>query len=169
MNDYSEREIIEKIKQGEINYFEYLVNKYSKVIYYYAFGKLHNVQDAEDIVQDTFLKAYKAIDKFDAARPFYPYLFSILKNEINTFFRKRRPTIELTEESATFEEVSYKIEFDLLFERIRPEYSRVLQLYYLDGLSYKEISQKIQKPLNTVKTIIRRAKQEVKTLYEEHA
>jgi RNA polymerase sigma-70 factor (ECF subfamily) len=59
-----DKEVILKIKNGEIDYFEVLVRKYSKVIYSYLFSKLKNKEDCEDLIQDIFLSFYKSLNRF---------------------------------------------------------------------------------------------------------
>lgn len=161
MEEVSEEEIIRKIKRGEINYFEFLVNKYSRLVYFYALKKVANREDAEDIVQNAFVKAYKGIDRFDLKQKFYPWFFTIVKNEINEFFRKNKTHSKLDEEMA--EDVKEEgFGFEYLIKDLKPEYKQVLQLYFEEGYSYQEIAEKIEKPINTVKTLIRRAKDAVR-------
>lgn len=171
MDKYREKDIIVKIQGGEINFFETLVNKYSKIIYFYTLRKVKNPKDAEDIVQNTFINAYKAIERFDADRSYYAFLFSILKNEIAGFFRScyNHKNLQL-EEEILINENSLEIEnmdLELLLKGLKKDYAKVLQLYYIHGLSYKEISDKLQKPLNTIKTLLSRAKKEARKTYEK--
>jgi len=56
----SDREVILKIKNGEIDFFEVLVKKYSKVIYSYLFSRIKKTEDCEDLVQEIFLSFYKS-------------------------------------------------------------------------------------------------------------
>lgn len=161
MEEHSEEEIIRKIKRGEINYFEFLVNKYSRIVYFYILKKVSSSQDAQDIVQNAFVKAYKGIDRFDLKQKFYPWFFTIVKNEVNEFFRKRKTHVSLNEEMAVVEKEE-GFGFEYLIKDLKPEYKEVLKLYFEEGYSYQEISGKINKPINTVKTYIRRAKDEVR-------
>lgn len=168
-DNLSEKEIIGKIQNGEINYFEIFVKKYSQILYHYARKKLPCDSDAEDVVQNSFIKIYKKIDKFDTSKSFYPFIFTVLKNEISDFYRKYQKKFELNENLKTrdYSNIEAKIDVDFLFSKIKPEYKNILDLYYLQGLSYNEIAGKIKKPINTVKTIIRRAKIEARSHYEQ--
>lgn len=161
MDELSDKEIIEKIRNGEIDYFEIFVKKYSKIVFYYTKKKVKSEADTEDIVQNAFIKIYKSLDRFDINQAFYPYFFTIVKNEINEFFRKNKKILPLHEEIAA-PELEDEFGFELLIHDLRPEYKRVLELYFREGYSYKEIGEKLKKPINTVKTLIRRAKEEVK-------
>lgn len=169
MEKLSEKEIIRKIKEGQINYFEYFVKAHSKPLYFYVKKKITNNHDASDILQNSFIKAYKSIDKFDTAKEFYPYLFTIVKNEMTDYYRKKKYDIQLTEDSAMYEEnfVSEEKELNSLTKNIKAEYKKVIKLYYLEGFSYNEIAEKINKPINTVKTLLRRGKLAIKKNYEK--
>ncbi len=157
----SEKEIIEKIKQGYIDCFEFLVKKYTSPIASYIRQKTKNADDTQDILQNTFLKAYKAIERFDTNKSFYPYLFSIAKNEVVSFFRKKPNELPLNEEIEIPNLQKESPDIGLLIKNLKPPYREVIQLH-LEGYSYREIAQKTKKPLNTVKTLIRRGKMQLK-------
>ncbi len=166
MEELSETEIIKQIKKGNINYFEVLVNKYSKIVYFYVLKRVRNAPDSEDIVQNAFIKAYRGIDGFDLKQSFYPWFFTIVKNEIIEFVRKNKAHFELSEEIPAVEEQAD--EFDSLMRGLKAEHKKVLELYFRDGYSYIDIAKKLNKKINTVKTLIRRAKEGVKKNYEKN-
>ena len=169
MEKLSEKEIIQKIKGGEINYFEFFVKRHSKPLYYYVKKKIPNDHDISDIMQNSFIKAYKSLNKFDTKKEFYPYLFTIVKNEMTDFFRKKKCEITLEDDAIAYEQKFESEEKDLnmLMKDVKTEYKKVIRLYYLEGFSYNEIAEKINKPINTVKTLLRRAKLAVKKNYEK--
>lgn len=168
MEDFSEKEIIIKIQNGKINYFELLVNKYSRIIYFFTLKKVQDQKDAEDIVQNTFINVYKAIEKFDINRSFYPFLFSVLKTEIAKFYRNHKKHFQLEEKLLSQENLKTEnIDLELILKTLKNEYSGVLKLYYIEGFSYKEIAVELKKPVNTVRTLIRRAKIEARKNYEK--
>jgi len=75
----SDNQVILKIKNGEIDYFEILVKKYSKVIYSYLFSRLKKKEDCEDLVQEIFLSFYKSINRFDEKNQFCHIFLRSLK------------------------------------------------------------------------------------------
>ena len=167
MDELSEKDIIIKIKEGNIEYFSFFVKKYSPVVYLYIFRRVNNVDDTHDIIQNSFIKMYKVIHVFDPDRQFYPYFFTIIKNEIIELYRKRRIHLPLFEDAAVTDTVSQEeaLEFKMLFEELHETHKGILTLYYIEGYSYKDIAKKLKKPLNTVKTLIRRAKIELRSKY----
>lgn len=167
--DLSEKEIIKKIKGGDIDHFSILVERFSRIIYFYVKKKLQNEPDIADIVQNSFIKAYKGISRFDTQKTFYPYLFTIVKNEIADYYRKRKQEVQLDEEKANYQQTfdDDVANFSGLLNDLRAEYKTVITLYYLDGYSYKEIAEKNGKPINTIKTLLRRAKEDLRKVYEK--
>jgi RNA polymerase sigma-70 factor (ECF subfamily) len=170
MEELSEKEIISRIKNGEIDYFGHLMKRFSKIIYFYTKKKIRDEHDVTDIVQNSFIKAYKGLDKFDSKKAFYPFLFTILKNEIADFYRKKKYDSKITEQTASYEEkfIDETQDFESLINKLKPEYQTVIKSYYIEGYSYKEIAVQLDKPINTVKTLIRRAKDEFKKHYEKN-
>ena len=76
----SEREILELVKKGNREAFQEIVSRYMKTAYYIALGLVHNHQDALDISQEAFVKAFRRIRSFDAERRFFPWFYKLMKN-----------------------------------------------------------------------------------------
>lgn len=167
MDELSEKEIIKRIKNGEIDYFAHLVNRFWQIIYFYTKKKVRDEHDVADITQASFIKAYKGLDHFDYKKSFYPFLFTIVKNEIADFYRKKKNNLKIEEHTAAYEEkfIDETDDFNSVIDRLKSEYKTVVKLYYVEGYSYKEIAEKMGKPMNTVKTLLRRAKEEIKKNY----
>lgn len=160
MQNLSDKEIVVKIKKGQIDYYSYVVKKYTARVYNYIYKKIYNKEDVDDITQNIFLKFYKAINHFDQERPILPYLFEITKNEIKMYYRSRDKTLPLKEEiipTHQFEFSYEQLDVEQLLKHISHEERRALELLS-EGYLYQEIAQKLKKPLNTVKTLIRRAR-----------
>src|SRR5947209_613833 len=96
----SDAEVIQRCRRGEIELFSLLVERYQDRIYNLAFRLLDHAEDARDVAQETFLRAYSALARFDPDRPFAPWLFRIATNLCYGLLRKRRPdtSIETLEE-----------------------------------------------------------------------
>ena len=75
-----EVQLITAAQAGDTDAFSQLVRLYSRRIYRLAYSFLHNVDDASDIVQEVFLRAYRSLSRFDTSRSFYPWLHRITRN-----------------------------------------------------------------------------------------
>lgn len=165
MSPPEEKEIIRKIKNGEIEYFSYIVKAYTSRIHGYVFKKLFEKEDVDDIVQNAFLKLYKSLPSFDETRPVLPYLFEITKNELKMYYRSHKKMTSLNE-GIIGEEEDFSSEVEDVHELLKklPEEQRNVLHLVSEGYSYEEIAGKLGRPLNTVRTIIHRARLTVKKL-----
>lgn len=84
----NEREVVIEWKNGNKKAYESLVRHYMADAYLVACGFVSNPDDARDLSQDAFIKAYQARDSFDPERPFYPWLYRILKNHCLNFLKR---------------------------------------------------------------------------------
>lgn len=155
----TDKEIIIKIKNGEINHFSFLVKKYTKTIFNYIKNKIGETEEAEDLTQNVFISFYKAIERFDEKKPVKPYLFQIVKNELKMFYRDHKNLLPLNED-IIFEEKD-NIEFDRNFLNSLKNSEKEVLMMLIEGYSYKEIAKRFKKRLNTVKSIIRRARKKL--------
>jgi RNA polymerase sigma-70 factor (ECF subfamily) len=162
MEELSDFEAIKRIKKGEINYFSFIVKKYTPRILSYISYKINNLDDREDIVQNTLIHFYKAIDRFDEKKSIMPYLTQILLNELKMFYRSKKKNFSLDEailieEGETLYELAAIADIEKLLSTLPDNQKKVLQLIQ-EGYTYKEISKKIGSPVNTIKTWVRRAR-----------
>ncbi len=160
MASADDKAVIQAIKNGEIDRFEVLVKKYTKIIQSYINSKLFEKADVDDLVQNSFLSFYKAIDRFDEDRPVLPYLYEIAKNEMRMYFRSYKTALQLDETiQVEHVEQDWGEEEDVvrLLDSLSEEQKKALQLVY-EGYSYEDIARRLKKPLNTIRTIIRRAR-----------
>lgn len=157
---FSDKEILIKIKNGEIDFFSFIVKKHTVSIFNFIKNKIKKHEDAEDIVQNVFVSLYKAINRFDQEKPIKPYLFQIVKNELKMFYRRHKPTLPLNEE-IYIEEKEKNIYDEKILTSLK-EKERDILLMCVSGYSYKEIARRLKKPINTVKSIIRRAREKAR-------
>ena len=164
MAELSDKDIIIKIKNGEINYYSYIVKKYTTLIYLHIKKKLFNKDEVDDLVQNAFISFYKAIEKFDEERPIKPYLFQIVQNELKMYFRSYKKNLSLDERIISEDkQEELKIE-DLKFLN---DQERKIFNQISEGYSYEEIAQLFKKPVNTIKSIVRRGRLKIKKIYEK--
>ena len=85
-----EQELIRKCRAGDARFYEPLVRAYEPQGLRLALGMTGNPEDARDALQDAFVKAFQALDRFDSNRPFGPWFFQILRNQCRDLLRRRR-------------------------------------------------------------------------------
>lgn len=162
----TERSAIEEILQGNIDKFEVLVNSYSPKILAFVTARLFDKSEADDIVQNSFIQLYKALPHFDRDKPVYPYLLQIARNELFMYFRKKHTTMSLDDDIMRLhsEDTPQAEDINEITQGLQTDNKRAL-LWFAEGYTYKEIARRMGKPLNTVRTIIRRARLYIKKKY----
>ena len=180
MNEYSphaektDEELVALTIQNKQRYL-YLMQRYEqKLIRYVQRIILCSREDAEDVVQETFIKTYEHLNDFDTSLKFSSWIYRIAHNEAINALRKisRLPLTPRTEEEHFFleniadsanleEEMLKKMESESVraaLSNISEKYREVLILKFLEDKSYEEISDILKKPVGTVGTLINRAK-----------
>ena len=164
-------ELLTAVKAGDAEAYRGLVEKYQGRIYAVVFGMVRNQEDARDIAQDTFIKAYRNLESFRLESSFYTWLYRIAMNLAIDWTRrgKRRATSSFDEtiaqrdgEGAIAEphhsdnpaknlerKQLYAVIMDAL-DKLPEDQKQVLLLRELEGLSYKEISDLLEIPEGTV-------------------
>jgi RNA polymerase sigma-70 factor (ECF subfamily) len=163
----SERQIIEEVQRGKKEAYEVIVKRYMQSAYYIALGFVHNQQDALDVSQDAFIKAFRKIKMFDTSKPFFPWFYRLMRNLcIDHLKRKRRlkeiplddvPVLSAEKEDRELKKALWKGIEELPFEQ-----REVVILRYFRQLSYAEIAELIGKPLGTVMSSLFYAKKRLK-------
>ncbi len=159
METLSDKDAILKIKNGEIDYFSLLVDRYTAMIFNFVIFKLKNKEDAEDLVQNVFISFYKAIERFDVGKPVKPYLFQIVSNELKMFYRSKKSSLPLKEEIyLVADDKGQDVSDNEDYLRFITDKEKQMLLMLGEGYSYVEVAVKFKKPLNTIKSIVRRAR-----------
>jgi RNA polymerase sigma-70 factor (ECF subfamily) len=165
---------ITKAKNNEQLAFNFLLDTFWNDVYAFQLKRTQNENDAEDITIQTFSKAFDKINTYDASYNFKTWLITISKNLHIDLVRKQRKTIkntskdnqdhflEIIDDSPTPED---KIITDqnlakLLrdIKKLKPHYQEIINLRYFQELSYKDISEELNEPMNNVKVKLLRAK-----------
>jgi len=169
--------IIQSVLSGNKSDFALLWQKYNKQIYANVLKIVRSIDDADDIVQDTFLKAYNALHTYNQTFPFPAWLYKIASNTCIDYFRRKRIrpiSIEqlnrdggdmydiLPDKSTPIDRslIDKETKEELLkaVERLPLRYKECIQLRHFEELSYEEISLKMDLPLGTVKISLFRAR-----------
>jgi len=180
MEEITDEIIATKVKQGDIDAYGVLVERYENKLKKYGQKFLSHKEDIEDLVQDVFIKAYTNIQSFDPTQRFSPWIYRIAHNAfVNELKRKGRfslgvfdpdtilpfLTAKETADEATLEEED-GIEMEKILDNLSTKYKEVLILHYFQELSYKEISAILQIPVTTVGVRISRAKKQLKQYHQ---
>ena len=88
----NDQTIVERTKSGDRNAYAVLVDRYSGPIFNLAFRMTHSREDASDLAQDAFIRAYESLGSFDEARRFFPWLYAIALNGIRNHLRRTKMT-----------------------------------------------------------------------------
>jgi len=99
MNQEQESEIIKLIQMGDRNSYALLVDRYKGAIFNLAYRMTGNYQDANDVAQEAFVRAYENLKRFDRKRRFFPWLYTIALNLIRNHLKKNRPFLVETPEA----------------------------------------------------------------------
>ncbi len=162
-------ELVIKTKAGDKEAFSIIVKLYMKKAYFIALGIVGNEQDAYDISQDAFIKAYKSIKSFDSTRDFFPWFYKIIRNVAIDYINKRKKNNEVDLDTAIFKiSNESKLPFEereelkkCIFSLPR-EHREVIVLRFFHGYSYKEIADILDKPIGSVMSSLHYAKEKMK-------
>ncbi|MDX2035384.1 MAG: RNA polymerase sigma factor [Isosphaeraceae bacterium] len=164
-----DRALVDAIRSGDPAAARALVERFDAVVFGLCVRMLRHRQDAEDVTQETFLRALRGIRGFDGDRPLRPWLLGIAANRCRTSLsrRGRRPaTIEAPEEAVDHRPApssgdDLAAELQSALERLRPDYRLVFTLFHEQAMPYEEIAQVLGRPVGTVKTWLHRARGEL--------
>lgn len=144
--------------------YKELIEKYQNKLIRFA-SRYVGEADAQDIVQNTFVKVYKSSQRIDVAKKLSTYLFEITKNEAISFLRKHRREVPLDEQIiASSPEFAEELGVTKVVEKLPDKYKKVIKFYYFDELSYQQIAAKLSLPVNTIRTHLHRAKMALKDM-----
>lgn len=178
----SDEKLVETIRESNQEYFTYIVERYQNKIFTYIYRLIGNGDEAEDLTQDVFVKVYKNLYGFDTKRKFSSWIYRISHNEAvnylkkksyfkilsieqNEFLQNTMTTTENLVEKIIKKESAGKIRE--LMNKISFKYREVLVLRYYEEKSYDEISDILRMPVNTVGTMINRAKAKLEKIMHD--
>lgn len=156
--EVEDRDLIVKARRGDVDAYNLLVSRWERKIFHYLVRLTRNREDAMDLSQDVFLKAYQNLKKLDDAERFSAWLFRIAHNEAYSMLRKARPEGEMTLEPAMGEESGrmYPAELSLAVEsalgRLSSDQREAVVLKVYEGFKFEEMARILDCPVSTVKS-----------------
>ena len=151
-------DLISRVRKGDIEGFNILVSRWEKRVFNYLLRLLGSPDDALDLSQDVFLKAYQNISKLDDPARFGPWVFRIAHNEAYSFFRKRRPETALEDTNVIERRAAPGFAPDLslavtaALDRLHPDQREAVVLKVYQGFKFEEMAEILGSPVSTVKS-----------------
>ena len=177
----ADMEIISRVLKGEHNAYAELVNRYQSYVFTLTLRFTKNREDAEEVSQDIFVKAYRSLADFRGASKFSTWLYTIVKTTCITFLRKKRLDVQSLDNEKVFEsvenhdsgfnanQVEHKSKVNMVNRAISMlghDDAEILTLFYKAEQSLEEISNVLGLETNTVKVRLHRARQRLKDKME---
>ena len=174
----NETDLVRAAQGGDPAAFAEIVRRYQRAVYRVAYALTRNDSDADDLAQETFVRAYRALGRFRAGEPLYPWLSRIVTNLAFSLFRRRKrrpetplePLVEAGMQWGTDEDPADTVaerervqHMQEAFAELKPEHQAVLALRVIEDRSYDEIAQALGVPIGTVMSRLSRARTELKS------
>jgi RNA polymerase sigma-70 factor, ECF subfamily len=168
----SEADLLAACRRRDIRAFEQLYKAHGPRLKSMAYHLTGNRQDAEDSVQETFVKAYRAIQGFQGNSGVGTWLCRILINACYDVNRRRRREVDpeehlLDDRPAPARQLALKVALESALGRIQPKHRMVFLLFEVEGMRHSEIASILEVPEGTSKAWLFEAKKELKRLLSE--
>jgi len=159
----ADADLVRRCLAGEEQAYRELVVRYQRQVFSVARRIVGSVEDAEDLTQETFVRMFRALERYDATRPFSAWLFTIATRLCIDHLRRRRlrPISMVQREPGSDEEYTHDEEEGRvrdLIDSLPYHYRVVVVLRHQQDMSYEEIAEALHLPLGTVKARIHRAR-----------
>jgi RNA polymerase sigma factor (sigma-70 family) len=181
--ELTDTEVIKKVLAGEQAVFAQLVQRYQQYVFTLVYRFTDNREDAEEISQDVFVKAYRSLADFRGEAKFSTWLYTIVRTSCITFLRKKRLNTSSLDNERTFLQVESKqsgftanaIEqkskhamVNSAIRMLSPDDTQILTLFYKGEQTLDEIGRVMGLEPNTVKVKLHRARNRLKEKMEKH-
>jgi len=179
MEKLNDEQIIKEILSGDTEIYREIIRRYEDKLSRYLHKFISDKDDIEDVLQNVFIKAYKNLYGFDVNKKFSSWIYRISHNEAINYLKKyksNRICLDDIEYKLIDDKVDINKEADRKFlkeeveevlNKMNVKYREPLVLFYLEEMSYEEISDILKMPKNTVGTLILRGKKSIKDNLEE--
>ena len=173
-----DRALAERVLGGDAVAFEFLFNRYKEAIRRLFVQRLGSDRDADDLLQETFIKVYINIHRYSPEFTFGQWVYTIARNTFIDFVRRRQEDLPFDEKFSApvssaptpeerFINLQQRAQIENYLGRLTPRYRRLIVMRFFDEYSYEEIADKLSLPLGTVKTQIHRAREQMCRLIAE--
>lgn len=169
-------ELVQEVLDGDKDAFAVILERHLSAVHAFAYRYMHDTEDADDVTQEAFVRAWKNIKKFDISRNFKTWLFTIARNAALDLIKKKKPLafskigdgdgdldaflapyMDSTElPDAAFERQARAVDMKEALASLPPAYRTVLTMRYNENLKFREIAEALDEPIDTVKSKHRR-------------
>lgn len=156
--EVEDRDLILKARRGDVEAYNLLISRWEKRVYNYILRLVANREDALDLTQDVFLKAYQSLARLEDPARFAPWLYRIAHNEAISLHRKRRPEGDMPDSPVGEGSGSglFPIELTLAVQsalnRLTSEQREAVVLKIYQGFKFEEMAEILSCPVSTVKS-----------------
>lgn len=164
----TDAELVRRCLRDDPAAMRVLVERFQSDVFGLCVRIMRHAHDAEDVVQDVFVRVFRSLKRWDETRQLRPWILGIAINRCRTAMAKRakRPeTVDYLQDTASGEPEDDSRELAATIrdavDELRPDYREVFVLFHESGQSYEEISATIERPVGTIKTWLHRARTEV--------
>ncbi|MGE5518795.1 MAG: RNA polymerase sigma factor [Candidatus Dadabacteria bacterium] len=173
----SDIEIITRVLKGDQNAYALLVDKYQGYVFTIVLRYVKSREDAEEVAQDVFVKAYRSLSDFKGASKFSTWLYTVASTTSITFLRKKKLEVQSLDNEKVFavadnvdggmnaNQVELKSKINMVNAAIKllnPEDAQIITLFYQGEQTLEEIAQILKKEQNAVKVQLHRARARLK-------
>jgi RNA polymerase sigma-70 factor (ECF subfamily) len=177
MDQKIEAEIVAKVLKGDRQAYAALVDEYKSPIYNLAYRMTGSSEDADDLTQETFIRAYQYLWRYDMRRKFFTWLYTLALNLIRSHLRKKNKYNKSSEELSAHllsdknhlpeTELIETQEISVCLLRLEEESRALLIMKFHQGLTFEEIAQITGKSLSAVKMSIYRGLESLKKMMKD--
>ncbi|MEM7234752.1 MAG: RNA polymerase sigma factor [Planctomycetota bacterium] len=173
--------LVDRAVDGDVAAFEVLISRYQQSVFNIAYYKSRNCFDAEDLSQEIFLAAFRALSTLKDRRSFSSWLFGIAYNRCHKWFHRERNKIVKIDELRRRMEVEQRVArkaaahasdeppIGEILARVPDDVREVLRMKYLDGLSYTEIEDRLDLKPHQIDYLIRKGKKSIRDAWKPDA
>lgn len=181
MDDLSDRDIVVNVRRGKTDFYGELVLRHQTSVFNVCYRMLGERREAEDLTQETFIRAYERLHTFDKDRPFGPWIRRIATNLCYNHLKRSKQVVfslheeiesnkgqneRLPEIKQVQREKSESVRTAIL--ELPPHYRAVIELRHYQELSYAEIAKELSIPLSDVKSHLFRARKQLSTKLKDY-
>lgn len=172
MTNADDRTLVRDSLAGDVHAFEVLVERYYRVMFNTTYRMLGDPEDALDVTQATFLKAYRKLETFDPSYRFFSWIYRIARNESLNLLERRHRTTEVDPNLADwhpgpdeeYEALERREAIQAALLELSPEQREVVILRHFQALSYRDIAATLEVAESTVKSRLFEARRHLGTL-----